>query len=304
MEDSAKFKIGLEIEGVFKPHHEIEDYTDDEKSAHFASRLASYHNSKIEHDGTIAPMRVHPLFIISGTHSTRTRIAWGFAGALEIVSPIMTFDDAGAWRTHVSTVFELINEQCRLKSNHTCGFHVHISVADRMWELAELKSLSIAILHFEEAFTDLLPDHRTKSSFCGRNSENNELWLLVPEARWEVILGAKSIVELYKLMQDDRFFAWSFENLLGTGTGLTIEWRQPPAVETAAECIMWTQLAVGFVQAARQPDTKTVLRGGSYPKTASGLKLFINDRGLLPGMDKEILDLVFLKETEGVTEDA
>lgn len=216
----------------------------------------------------------------------------------------MTFDDAGAWRTHVSTVFELINDQCRFESNYTCGFHVHLSVADRMWELAELKSLSIAILHFEKAFTDLLPNHRSESTFCEWNSENYTLRDLAPGARWNVILGAGSIEELHKLMQDDRFFAWSFENLLGTGTGLSIEWRQPPAVETAEECIMWTQLAVGFVQAARQPDTETVLRGGSYPKTASGLKLFINDRGLLPGMDKEILDLVFLKETENFTEDA
>jgi hypothetical protein len=56
---------------------------------------------------------------------------------------------------------------------------------------------------------------------------------------------------------------------------------------------MWTELAVAFVQAARQPDTMAILRAGVYPETVAGLKRFVSERGLLPGTDKHYLDRVF-----------
>jgi hypothetical protein len=97
-------------------------------------------------------------------------------------------------------------------------------------------------------------------------------------------------------MQDTRYYAWNFVNLIAfAGTGSTIEWRMPPGVTTAEECFMWVELGVGFIQAARKPDTEAVLRSDAYEVCLGGLKRFIVERGALPGSDRGFLDMVFAR---------
>lgn len=102
------------------------------------------------------------------------------------------------------------------------------------------------------------------------------------------------MTDLWALMQDNRNFAWSFANLVSMmGTGLTIEWRMPPGVTTADQCFGWVELCIGFLQAARQPDTEPVLRSGAYLACPGDLKRFIEERGRLPGSSPSYLDSAF-----------
>lgn len=94
---------------------------------------------------------------------------------------------------------------------------------------------------------------------------------------------------------DNCWEGWNFGNLTGwkDTTGTTIEWRQPPGVTTAAECLGWTELAVQFVQAARGwKDIGNVI-GNLYQADVDGLKRFISDRGEYPGRDTSRMDDIF-----------
>lgn len=104
--------------------------------------------------------------------------------------------------------------------------------------------------------------------------------------------------KIYKLMQDSRQYAWNFLNIISMiGSGVTIEWRMPPGVTTADECFMWVELAVGFLQAARRPETAELLRttenSYKYLPCLGGLKQFIDERGRLPGFSQYYLNMVF-----------
>jgi hypothetical protein len=96
--------------------------------------------------------------------------------ALELTSPILEFDERGAWRDHIKTVMDLILEQgIKIKTNSTCGLHVHISPVGRDWRLAELQNISIAILHFEPALYSLLPPGRWSNFSLKPNSSCAEM---------------------------------------------------------------------------------------------------------------------------------
>lgn len=99
------------------------------------------------------------------------------------------------------------------------------------------------------------------------------------------------VVKLIKLINPEnpkvknttnRDYAWNFWNILGNGpsgesyTGKTIEWRQPPGVQNADDCVAWAELALNFIQAAREPGVHQVLE--LYVPTVEGLKAFV-DRG-------------------------
>jgi hypothetical protein len=105
------------------------------------------------------------------------------SGPLEITSPILTFDDKGAWRQHVRTVFDLVEDHCEIKTDISCGFHVHLSPADREWDLAELQNISIAILHFEQAMFDVLPEERRPRFGLKPNSRARYLKKITPDER-------------------------------------------------------------------------------------------------------------------------
>lgn len=91
------------------------------------------------------------------------------------------------------------------------------------------------------------------------------------------------------------YFAWNFGNLTGYPgtTKVTVEWRQPPGVTTVGECLAWTELAVGFFQAARGwADIGTEIES-LYGPDVDGLKRFMTDRGEYPGRDFSAMDDIF-----------
>lgn len=112
------------------------------------------------------------------------------------------------------------------------------------------------------------------------------------------MLHVDSLEGFFDSMQNEDLechFAWNFGNLLKLGktTGMTIEWRQMPGVTTADECLSWTELTVGFVQAARGWKYIGKELKGLYARDVDGLKEFIKDRGGYPGRELSRTDGIF-----------
>lgn len=103
---------------------------------------------------------------------------------------------------------------------------------------------------------------------------------------------------IFEVMQDsdtECYFAWNFGNLAGWPgtTGATIEWRQPPGVTAAEECLAWTELALEFVQAARGWGDIGNEIASMYKADVDGFKRFIIDRGGYARRDVSGMDSIF-----------
>lgn len=224
---------------------------------------------------------------------------------LEIVSPILSFNSTGDWRSEVIRLFQVIGSICTFEANNSCGFHVHLSPAGRPWKLEEVQNICIAILYFEPAFGPILPDFRWGNYWA--KTFQNENRLLKGKSLLEcftLIKACKTLGQIADLMNplgylnvqedNDRYFSWNFTNLKGTSIG-TIEFRQPEGMTTPQGCISWMELATSFVLSARRPIP--LERLGGYTCNVDGLEKFVKE-GAAEGISKaENLRPIFYKKT-------
>ncbi|OIW34290.1 hypothetical protein CONLIGDRAFT_688027 [Coniochaeta ligniaria NRRL 30616] len=206
-------------------------------------------------------------------------------------------DASQEWRGDITNAFESVTTFCKIKTNKTCSTHIHISPGDgKDWTLDELKEISMAVTYFEWAFLALLPPHRRKSAFCQSHTAGRS-WAKADR---------KEARKLTRLMNPDprngntstKDYAWHFGNIFPgpsgmESTGKTIEWRQPPGVETADACLAWTELALNFIQAARKPGMHNTI--DHYKPNVGGLRKFIKD-GLVKGVgSRKYMDSILQK---------
>jgi hypothetical protein len=165
--------------------------------------------------------------------------------------------------------------------------------------MAELRSISFAVIYFDEALLALLPEHRRRNFYLYSNyKNNNQLCDLTMDKCWARLLAMEDYKAVFEVMQDDDTecrLAWNFGNLLGweQTTGETIEWRQPPGVITAAECLAWSELAIEFIQAVKDWENIGEEVGRLYKGDVEGLRNFLDDRGIYPGRDSAVTNCIF-----------
>jgi hypothetical protein len=71
-------------------------------------------------------------------------------------------------------MFAYIETKCTIKTNKTCGFHVHMSPYNgEPWSVQELRSICFAIIYFEEAILALLPRSRRYNDHLLSNYVHN-----------------------------------------------------------------------------------------------------------------------------------
>ncbi|KAG1872349.1 hypothetical protein DFJ58DRAFT_741772 [Suillus subalutaceus] len=75
--------------------------------------------------------------------------------AVEIQSPKCTTVDPDAWPKLVSQVFDVLRQSFMLRSEVSCGIHVHTSLATTSWRLSDLRSIARAVVMFSGMFTAL-----------------------------------------------------------------------------------------------------------------------------------------------------
>lgn len=94
------------------------------------------------------------------------------AAGVELVSPVLRFDAGGAWRRDVGRVFSTIGRGWEFRPTDTCGTHVHIRPQNG-WKMQSLRAMAKAIVYFEAAICDILPQHRVVNTYCMRNYQHN-----------------------------------------------------------------------------------------------------------------------------------
>lgn len=182
-------------------------------------------------------------------------------------------------------MFKYLDTLCAIRSNRSCGFHIHLSPMGGEWTLNELNGISIGIIHFERAFEAMIPETRRGNQFIRSNRffGNEQLKDLKHSECIAKIQSQKSVKSLAVVMSSDRYTTWNFENLKEDSRKGTLEFRQPPGQTRAAGCLSWIELAINFVQSARRKDWHVNIR--EYPQTVSGLKKFVTE-GFVEGLSK------------------
>lgn len=192
-------------------------------------------------------------------------------------------------------MWERTRSACLVKTNKSCGTHIHLSPLGRSWTLEELKSIAIAINHFESAFEVLLPMTRRGSPYARSNRRymNSALENKGDSECIEAVLACQSVDDLATLMCTDRYVAWNFVNLKKDYTKGTLEWRQPPGQNDAVGCLAWIELALNFVHSAASRPTWHE-NYTDYTQTIAGLQQFISE-GIIDGVSqKEFMEPLFI----------
>ncbi|OIW25945.1 hypothetical protein CONLIGDRAFT_647676 [Coniochaeta ligniaria NRRL 30616] len=278
MADSPPLRFGIEIEAIFDPHYKEPGIL----RADFASRLVEGYEDMCSGfgDRNFRTLKWEVIY----DDSLRGHGKFG-PYAFEVVSPILPLDSDGAWCQQIREIFNHIKAQCKITTNETCGFHVHLSPGSgQPWSLEELRSISFAIIYFDEAILALLPQHRRNNDHLLSNFADNDKFKFFDKEN-----------RTLEDKDDDCMFAWNFGNIAGfkDTTKMTIEWRQLPGVTNSDECLGWTELALEFVQAARGWENIGVELAGQYSPDVDGLNKFVRDRGGYPARQMARMDEIF-----------
>lgn len=166
-----------------------------------------------------------------------------------------------------------LNKHYRILGDDNCSTHINVSLMPN-YNLADLKLIASAIIHFEEAFEALMPDHRRGNEFATSN------WLGSPylsrqgknrRQSIEAIQAAHNEVDLFRLIQgyNTNDFCWNFLPVFGSNR--SIEFRQPPGSLKSIEVLGWAELVMHFVQASVRFGSSLQL----FPANVGGLRSFI-----------------------------
>ncbi|KAF9643628.1 hypothetical protein BDM02DRAFT_3191383 [Thelephora ganbajun] len=213
---------------------------------------------------------------------------------IELVSPILHFTD-GHFRDYVQGMWSLIGPLCVVKTNDSCGTHVHVSPSNE-YTSAQIKAVARAALYFEPAINALVPPHR-RNNFYSRNffASNKYFKDKTPEQAIALVDGLdeshKAIIELMNphdsvIPGPDRYYTWNFTNLK-VGGFMTIEFRQGEGVITPAGALAWAEFVVTFVGAA-VAVAKTYGDLKEFTLNVHGLKVFLG-HGLVSGVSNRTL---------------
>ncbi|OIW34291.1 hypothetical protein CONLIGDRAFT_688029 [Coniochaeta ligniaria NRRL 30616] len=307
MSGDALLSFGVEVEMLLTPKTDetVKDRYD------LATAIADYHNSQFNtsNDLKMLALREGSEMILNkegfkvwGLVNDGTVIPPKDSGqfSMELTSPILDFDQGGDWRDHVRKALCSVEALAQINTNISCGTHVHISPGRGLqWTEDELREISHAIIFFEGAFLKLVLESRRDNANCKSNGLGIRLAGKKPELCWERLLKHTSRDQLIRAMNpDDRFYAWNFRNMFPESedglngehcNGYTLEWRLAPGVTTAEGCLMWTELALNFVQVARQPGAHEMLVD-KKKRTVECLGEFIAN-----SMDERVSDKRYLK---------
>jgi len=206
----------------------------------------------------------------------------------------MPFSQDSPWRDLVQEVWVSIMGSCLIRTDQTCGTHVHISpLGNLQWHIESLKHICRSILWFESALEVVVPKTRRGNAWAKSNRFDNSKFQGKDIAQcFQLVDQCSNNTEIADLMNDngDRHYGWNFTNLYDGGI-MTIEFRRGPGVTEVGMCLGWVELAVSFIQSAQSFGTLAQLT--NYPKDVQGFKDFII-AGLEQGVNKyELMTPIF-----------
>jgi hypothetical protein len=170
---------------------------------------------------------------------------------MELVSPILNFQDQSTWKWHMDAVWWVLSEKFNTSSTPQCSTHVHISPSQGSWTLAQVKRVAKAVLYYERSIDTLLPQARRQNIWAQSNRHNPITRPQTMTTLFTWIDGAKDIPSIAFIMcafsKDSQYgrdvgktqdfvhnvFRWNFMPLAKGSMG-TIEFRQLPGSSNAA----------------------------------------------------------------------
>ncbi|KAF9642998.1 hypothetical protein BDM02DRAFT_3123933 [Thelephora ganbajun] len=264
---SNHLRFGIEVEFLLSPR-EARTFKDIGEFANFV--LAFYKSKKVE---SWPNMHEYPI---------------------ELVSPILHFQQGDHFRDYVKGVWDRIATLCIIGTNNSCGTHVHVST-NNDYTSVQVKAIARPILYFESAINALVPSHRLGNEYCKSFFASNQ------EFKSKTIEQAVAIVDkvdeshpgmVADLMNPgtDRRYTWNFTNLYH-GRTLTIEFRQGEGVTTSTDALAWVEFVVTFIGAAMAvANSYNDLK--KFAPNVGGLKEFLK-RGVVTGVsDKTLLEKI------------
>lgn len=205
---------------------------------------------------------------------------------MELVSPIFSFDQEGRWRDHIRKAFRSVESIAEIDTNISCGTHVHFFPGSgKHWTDDELREICHATLFFEGALLRLVPESRRDNVCASSSGLKNHLTKKEPLKCWQRINSMDREKRIEFMSPDGvaaRFWSWNFRNMLASSdepehwTGYTIEWRLPPGVTTAEAYLMWAELGLNLIHAARQHGAHQALMD-KEKRTVEYLQQFIEE---------------------------
>lgn len=193
---------------------------------------------------------------------------------MEIISPILRFQEKSTWRHHVQTLWTFLGGDYEVSADATCSTHVHVSKAEG-YTPDQLKRLAQAVIHFEPAFEALVPSERRKNEYARSNWIDNKNFGYKRLSRADSIAlleQCTTVREVINLMNPDgsKYFGWNFQAIPKYST---VEFRRGAASTSANDVFSWVELAVSFVNAALKLRTASDLR--NFAGNIGGLTAFI-----------------------------
>ncbi|KAI1522055.1 Amidoligase-2 domain containing protein [Pyrenophora tritici-repentis] len=145
---------------------------------------------------------------------------WG----VELVSPILDFQDQRTWHWHMDAVWWVLSAKFNTSSTPQCSTHVHISPTQGSWTLAQVKRVAKAVLYYERSIDTLLPQERRQNIWAQSNRHNTITKPQTIATLFTWIDGARDIPYIALIM-----CAFSKDSQYGRDVGKTQDF--PPTLE-------------------------------------------------------------------------
>ncbi|KAK0665499.1 putative amidoligase enzyme-domain-containing protein [Cercophora samala] len=211
---------------------------------------------------------------------------------LELVSRVLSADEN--WQEELGRLFATLKESCKIRVTNDCSMHIHVSPGPGLptFDDSQIRAICKAICYFDDAITRVMPADRKETTWAKSNvlpehpvkhdtdwakrgqSVNPKikryysqvstqgfgpLWKLFDNITWR---GAHACMS-YTDGDRARYLSWNFENLVKQCG--TLEFRRPPAVDSAEKAGHWIAFTLGFISRAVSADWVAVeskKRGG------------------------------------------
>lgn len=93
---------------------------------------------------------------------------------MELVSPILKFQDHHIWHSHMDAVWRVLSTKFNTSSPPQCSTHVHISRLQGVWTLELFKRVAKAVIYWDRSIDTLLPPER-RQSIWAQSTRNNTI---------------------------------------------------------------------------------------------------------------------------------
>ncbi|KAF9642850.1 hypothetical protein BDM02DRAFT_1857295 [Thelephora ganbajun] len=163
---SDHLRFGIEVEFLLTPREahafkDVSEFTNFVLSFYKSKKVESWPNIHVDLDGSY--------------EDKNDKIEWSLTNdapinhdkeyPIELVSPILHFQQGDHFRDYVKGVWDRIATPCIIGTNNSCGTHVHVSTSND-YTSVQVKAVARAILYFESAINALVPSHHLGNEYC------------------------------------------------------------------------------------------------------------------------------------------